>query len=219
MAKSKIIKELANNEISLEVALNRLYIIATDIQDENLQNWAENEINGYPEVKLPEYRIAHNTMITYSKINGGFQATNHPLPLKELLEPEDPNQFSMPIREGIGTILTYSNDNTSHKVGRDLTWLQGLVYKKTGLQCYSIMQTVPVNFFQGILNSIKMALMKIFLKLEQTYGCLDDLDINLESISDEKIAKTEREIYKYIYVDNSISIGDRNKIEIDSIGK
>ncbi len=81
------------------------------------------------------------------------------------------------------------------------------------------MQTVPVNFFQGILNSIKMALMKIFLKLEQTYGCLDDLDINLESISDEKIAKTEREIYKYIYVDNSISIGDRNKIEIDSIGK
>lgn len=36
MAKSKVIKELASNEISLEVALNRLLIIASDIENDEL---------------------------------------------------------------------------------------------------------------------------------------------------------------------------------------
>ena len=36
MAKSKIIKELANNQISMEVALQRLMIIASDLGNEEL---------------------------------------------------------------------------------------------------------------------------------------------------------------------------------------
>ncbi len=36
MAKSKIIKELANKEISIEVELNRLLIIASDIDNKEL---------------------------------------------------------------------------------------------------------------------------------------------------------------------------------------
>ena len=48
MAKSKIIKELANKEISLEVAFNRLLIIASDIGNTDLIDWATNELNGYP---------------------------------------------------------------------------------------------------------------------------------------------------------------------------
>ena len=47
MAKSKIITELANNSISLGVALNRLFVIASDIENEELQQWAECELHGY----------------------------------------------------------------------------------------------------------------------------------------------------------------------------
>lgn len=36
MAKSTIIKELANNQISMEVALQRLMIIASDLENEEL---------------------------------------------------------------------------------------------------------------------------------------------------------------------------------------
>lgn len=46
MAKSKIIKELANKEISIEVELNRLLIIASDIDNKELIQWAKNESNG-----------------------------------------------------------------------------------------------------------------------------------------------------------------------------
>ena len=55
MAKSKIIKELANNDISLEVALNRLMIIASDIENEELSQWAERELNGYKMCQIFRY--------------------------------------------------------------------------------------------------------------------------------------------------------------------
>ena len=39
MAKSTIIKELANNQISMEVALQRLMIIASDLENEELAEY------------------------------------------------------------------------------------------------------------------------------------------------------------------------------------
>ena len=52
-----------------------------------------------------------------------------------------------------------------------------------------------------------------FIKLDKTYGCLDDLDIDTDSISPEEVAATNTTINKYIYVDNSVNIGDKNKLE------
>lgn len=49
MAKSKILKEVANNEISVEIALRRLYIIASDLEDDALITWIDKELNGYSE--------------------------------------------------------------------------------------------------------------------------------------------------------------------------
>ena len=57
-----------------------------------------------------------------------------------------------------------------------------------------------------------MLLMKIFINLDKTYGCLDDLDIDTDSVLPEKIAETNTIINEYVFVDNSIKIGDKNKI-------
>ena len=57
MAKSKILKELVNEEISLNIALKRLIVLAADINDNDLKEWAEKEINGYnADDEVPEYR-------------------------------------------------------------------------------------------------------------------------------------------------------------------
>ena len=86
MAKSKVIKELASNEISLEVALNRLLIIASDIENDELAQWVENELNGYSDdAELPAYRVIDNTRFVYSGINGRFSVENAPLPFWEIL--------------------------------------------------------------------------------------------------------------------------------------
>ena len=57
MAKSNIIKQLANNEVSVSTALNRLLIIASDIENDELYSWVDQELNGYEVYdNLPEYR-------------------------------------------------------------------------------------------------------------------------------------------------------------------
>lgn len=81
MAKSKIIKELANNQISMEVALQRLMIIASDLGNEELLTWTETELQGYsPSDTLPEYRNIHSTYFVYSGINGGSKLRTVRLP-------------------------------------------------------------------------------------------------------------------------------------------
>jgi len=213
MAKSKIIKELANNSISLDVALSRLYIIASDIGNAELQQWAESELHGYRNNKLPEYRYAKNTTFKYSGINGGYKVENAPLPLFQIMKNEDPSIFYLPIHDGISTIESYVNNQSEKEIGRDLTWAAGMVYEMSGIQCYSIKQIISLNVFEGILNSVKLLLMKIFIKLDKTYGCLDELDIDANGIPTEEVDATNVLINNYIYVDNSVSVGDKNKIE------
>lgn len=213
MAKSRIIKELANNNISLEVALNRLYIIASDIGNSELSQWAEYELHGYGKNKIPDYRYAKNTVFKYSGINGNFKVTNAPLPLLDIIQKEDPSAFYIPISDGIATIESYINNPSKNEFGRDITWAANLVYQMSGIQCYSIHQIVPINIFEGILNNVKMLLMKIFIQLDKTYGCLDELDIDMNCFAAEDVATTNATINEYIYVDNSINIGDKNKIE------
>ena len=55
MPKSKIIKDLANNISSIEVTLNRIYLLANDIHNDDLKTWARKEIKGYTDKdQIPE---------------------------------------------------------------------------------------------------------------------------------------------------------------------
>ena len=214
MAKSKIIRELANNEISLEVAINRLLIIASDINNNELAQWAEKELNGYSSKDaVPSYRIVKNTMFRYSGINGRMQAKNAPLPLRELFKGEDTSIFDMNILDGIKTIEGFINNDSDAQYGRDVTWAASMIYEMTGLQCYSITQIVPENALENTLNTVKTMLLKVLIQLDKSYGCLDDLDIDVTGKTPEEVTKINAIINNYLFTDNSIKIGDKNKIE------
>lgn len=217
MAKSKVIKELANNEITLEVALNRLMIISADIENEELSNWAEKELNGYSSDDIiSEYRVVKHTQIIYSGFNGRYQVKRIPLPLREILG-EKPDTFFVNIFDGINSIENYVKGTKEGEFMRDLTYYAGEVDRKTGIKCYSISQIVPSNAFEDILNVVKTTLLKIFIKLDKSYGNLDDLDIDISNKTSEEVEKVNTIINQYIYTDNSITIGDKNKISDSEI--
>ena len=116
MAKSKIIKALANNEISMEIALNRLLIIASDLDNDSLADWAAAELHGYSKgMELPEYRKKKSMHFTYSGINGGFQVTNIPFTYLEIIATHDENAFDVPIMDSVSTLQGFidNSDNTS----------------------------------------------------------------------------------------------------------
>lgn len=214
MAKSRIIKELANNDISIDIALSRVLIIASDIDNNELSEWAEKELNGYSaKDKVPDYRIAKNSLFKYSGISGNFQVTNAPLPLMQLLEGKDPSMFYMPIKDGIRSIEDFVHNQSGNEYGMDITWAAGHVYKLSGIQCYSIRQIVPVNVMEIVVNSLKTILMKILIQLDKSFGSLDDLDIDTGKKTPEELQSINTTINNYICVDSSIKIGDKNKIE------
>ena len=212
MAKSKVIKELANNEITLEVALNRLMIIASDIENDELSKWAEKELNGYsPDDVVPDYRVVKNTQILYSGINGRYQVKRIPLPLREILG-EKSETFYVNIFDGIGSIENYIKGTMEGEFMRDLTYFAGEVDSRTGIKCTSISQIIPSNAFEDILNVVKTTLLKVLIKLDKSYGNLDDLDIDTSDKTSEEIEKINTTINHVIYNNNRITIGDKNKI-------
>lgn len=63
MAKSKIIVEIANGEISTEVALKRTKILLQELNDDRILAWINSEIEGYPDgIEIPQYRKITGTL-------------------------------------------------------------------------------------------------------------------------------------------------------------
>ena len=56
-------------------------------------------------------------------------------------------------------------------------------------------------------------LLKVLIQLDKSYGCLDDLDIDISGKTPEEITRINAIINNYIFTDNSVHIGDKNKIE------
>ena len=227
MAKSKIIKELVNNEISLEIALKRIYVLASDLDNEQIKLWAEKELYGYlDEDNLPEYRMFHGCKLTYSGINGGFQITNQPLSLTWLKSSTIEKLSVQKIYDPLSEVEKFSK--TEQGVSRDLSYLAGEVEQKTrngwlqGVQCVKISQIIYPTEFARLLSSVSSKALKILIELDKQFGCLDNLDIG-----SEKIGKKEKSVLfdtlNLIVNDNSTTkektviknsnVGDNNTID------
>ena len=214
MAKSKIIKELANNQISMEVALQRLLIIASDLDNEELSAWAEAELRGYSQTDtLPEYRNIQSIHFIYSGINGSFKVTNFPFTFTSVLDDILSDIYNVPIMDSVSSLQNFVDNPDKQSYRRDFSMLNGLVLQRTGIQCTSIYQTVPLNFLQNILSQIKTILMNIFLKLDKEYGCLDNLDVDTTAKTPDEVDAINKVVNNYIFIDNSVNVGDRNKLK------
>ena len=217
MAKSKIIKQLANNEITVATALNRLLIIASDIESDELYSWVDNELNGYERSDdLPDYRKVDVPSFRYSGINGSFQVTNYPLPIQYFDKSTRDTIIPVNIYDSIDNLCNIASQTTNQGRIRDLTGLAGEIYKNIGIQCSRIEQVITVDVYRDIVNKIKTKLLKVLIALDKAYGCLDELDIDISSKTEEEVKTINKQIINII--DKSIHIGDGNKIDKSEIG-
>ena len=211
MAKSKILKELANNEITIDVALSRLMIIATDIGNEQLCCWAENELNGYDNFEdLPEYRKINAPHLIYTGINGRFKMKNQPMPVNWLAKETRDSLNPVGIFESVANLQTIADDPSRQQRMRDLTFLAEEIQQNIGISCVKIIQILDLSYYRDILNKIRGKLLRVFIELDKAYGNLDDLDINLDKKIPNEIEHINQQLITII--DNSIHIGDGNEI-------
>lgn len=219
MAKSKILKELANNEIAIDVALKRLLIICNDLDYADIYKWAEKELNGYnSDDPVPEYRNLGMGQLKYCGLKGTMinhlKLTNQPLPIQWI-----PKQFFDLAtidytRETILSIIEKAE--SKQQFIQDYTWM--IPYINVGIGFTSITKYIDYTRYSEIVNKISSILLKIFIKLDKEYGNLDELDIDLSNKDKERIKEFEKTLKVEIGKINFVNIGDQNTINKSHIG-
>ena len=219
MAKSKIIKELANNEIPIDVALKRLLIICSDLNYKDVIDWVECELNGYTlDIPIPEYRNLGFGHMLYTGIKGNMlnhiQLTNQPFP--EFWIPKDYRDqiYNVYERDTIANVIKKAN--ASETLSIDRTYLIPLI--NVGIGFISLSQNYDNTRFSEIVNKVGNTVLKIFLELDKKFGCLDNLDIDTSNQNPNEIKQLEKQLLLYIGEMKVINIGDNNEITKSNIG-
>lgn len=219
MAKSKIIKDIANGSMSLETSLKRAKVLLSKFERKEVLEWIENELVGYKDAKcIPEYRKARGILRGDFLIGGIYNAmqyTNAPIPIsKEIREEvEVCNIF-----QGIGTLKSMI-DSGNANFGKCIPPSMYPLLQKDNNITSILSATVPISntCILDIFAVVENKLLDIFMLLENEFGNLDDLDIDFSSKDEEEIRVIERNLYLTVFNDNSVSIGDNNKIKDSNI--
>lgn len=216
VAKSKIIKDLANGSVSVMEVMYRFKVICHDLNNIELNNWIDKEINGYDEEdKLPKYREYGGGVLLYSGINGSYQVNEATLPLSAITNEDIRKKIqNKKIVSGIAQLEEFAKDNQGLKF--DWTYLAPMVLKNMGIHCIEIYEPIMPTKYKEILSKLKSRLIDVLLELEKNFGNLDKLDIDTSQYDDDKLKQINNQVTNIIY-DYSIKIGDRNSIEKSNI--
>lgn len=200
MPKSQIIKDIVENRVPLEQSLNRLYILAMDVKNTKLAQWAQKELIGYDTSdSLPEYRCAKCSHFRYTGLYGDVQATRAPLPV-EFLKSETKKKYSqVDMYDGIRYIEDLSN--SSQTAIRDLTFLAAEVeaLSNGAVSCFSIYNEIPPSIPQRICSIVRSKMITALLTLEETYGNLDSLGVNVSEKKNILVQSTNDSLNRTIF--------------------
>lgn len=182
MPKSQIIKDVVEDAVPIEKSLRRLYVLAVDIHNAQLAEWALHELKGYSKDDiLPEYRRTRSSHFIYSGINGSCQITNAHLPLEWIPEEVLNQVINIENRDGIDLVVRF----TEGKRGgiADRSDLAGFVSEATEgeVACISIVQRIPQSFYSRICAEVKSKMLQVLLEMEKKYGNLDELGIDISN--------------------------------------
>lgn len=188
MPKSQIIKDVVESSVSIEQSLTRLYVIAGDLNNTKLAQWATQELNGYKKDSIvPEYRKSRCFLLHYSGINCQFQVTSAPLP-KGWLRPEIADAVAnVEVRDGIRAVEGFASSESGAIVQHSELAGDISTATKGEVMCSSITQTIPASIFQAVCSEVKLRIITALTELEKDYGCLDDLGIDVSEKNPKQV--------------------------------
>jgi len=197
MTRSQIIVDIVENNIKLSDALYRVILIAKELDNKDLIDWAKMEVNGYKNIEnVPDYRKTVSTSFRYSGINGSFQIKSAMLDTSFLRDEILDKVKNVAIFEDINSVETKMNaENDTFEV--DVTFLAPEIYANsnngyTGIQCTSARQLIAKQLFSSIYNEVKTKLIDILTLVEKEIGNLDKIDLSKKVKS--KKSKVNNEI-------------------------
>lgn len=211
MARSVIIKDFISSKMDIDTALQNLMAILYCLDDVNLINWVEKELSGYGiEDNLPRYRLIEGRVMANYFV-GHMQYTKHQFPINHLDEKTRDTLLKTPVHSSISALIDMINKDSN-------------MAKPISPEYYSIIQGssnakitsvyVDINMLDvlDIVSKTKTKILQTLLFLEKEFGNLDELDIDISTKNEDEIKTIVQYIQVNLY-DNSITIGDGNKIK------
>lgn len=222
MAKSKIIKDLANNSVSIITALKRTKVLLSEFGNDELISWINNEISGYPDgVELPDYRCVKGNIVG-SYFKGSLAShvtwTNVPIPLGKMPHEQKEKLLNISFREGIESLKILLNDSSEKesRLGKPVPadYYPYIAKCNNDLYMMIISARVEIGYqnVQNIISVVENRLLDILIYLEKEFGNLDELDLDVDSKSREEKENIINKLQIIIY-DQRVKIGDGNTIK------
>lgn len=227
MAKSKIIKDLANDSAGITTALKRAKVLVSDLGNIDILRWLDYEISGYPDdADIPSYRKVRGILIgSYFKgsMASHMKWNNVSIPLGEM--PDDTKELllSVEFHEGIEALkkLVEKSQSVGTEISKTIPADCFATIARFNNDPYMIITSARVSVSEHILSNIfsiiENKLLDILMILEKEFGYLDELDIDTSVKSEEEIEAINNRIFVLVYNDNSVSVGDGNKIKNSTI--
>ena len=227
MAKSKIIKDLANGTVNTVTALKRAKVLLSEFENEEVQKWINYEIGGYPaDYDLPDYRKAKGSLFG-SYFKGSMAShmtwTNVSIPLGEMPEDTKDALLKTEFREGVEALrrLVESASAKEVQIGKVVPADLFPAIAHYNNDPYMIITSARVivgeQCLTNIFSEIENRLLDILILLEKEFGNLDELDLDVASKTQEELQRIADNVYFIVYHDDSIKIGDSNKINKSTI--
>lgn len=226
MPKSKIIKELANGTVDTLIALKRTKVLLSGFDNVDLNNWVNNEITGYSnDLDLPAYRIVRGSLMgSYFKGSMTSHMTwNHvSIPLGNMPENLQESLLTVGFREGVEALRQLAEkcdlpDNQLCKqINADFFPMIAHYNEDPYMMITSARVEIASQCIHNIFSTIENRLLDVLILLEKEFGILDDLDIDVESKSEDEKEGIVKQLQVIIF-NNSVNIGDGNKIKDSSI--
>lgn len=225
MAKSSIIKQLIAEEISLTQALDRLYVIAYELEDDYVLEWIKNEKNGYfgDKVIVPSYRHTKAYPIGNYRI-GNLLYERKLLPTIGVSDKQKKMFDNWEEKESVATLLEMKKNMSEGKIaGIPVPPEVFYMFEEgTNINVVSAYIVVSDSNIENIITAIKDRILNMLLLLEKNFGSLDNLDIDTSNYNKEELsclkeqAKTiivENQTIKNKVIIKHSNIGENNRIE------
>lgn len=214
--RSKIIVEIANGSKKLTDALFELKILLSDLGNTEIVTWIDSELSGYSDDNVPTYREFDGILFGNTLQAGRLIRRNMAIPVKR----EHSDCTHVKLRDNITAIESFENREDKSDLSISVNAILANAVANYNPEAYCEISNawikIPLSKYTDILNAVKSRVLDILLILEKKYGNLDGYTINFGK--EEERAEVSQIVINIIHNDNSISMGDNNKISKSKVG-
>jgi len=186
-----IINELVDTNKSITSPFLKAKVLASQIQNSELLNWADSELQGYKSNNVPDYRTIFGHL-QGNCINGYYRLTNYNLPTDNLDEETENKLKTIYLTQGINAIenlLRNEKGNVSFSLPSTIrSFLESNIQEMGNpyFQITSVFINIDKSILDWVLGIIRNKLLDFMLRIMDEFGQaveIKDLKENKEKVN------------------------------------